>query len=81
MLIYFMDVFFALFNQIDSSICSNINHEAFGHVFSTFTKLLFDKKLPLNLKVRDRVHVWTQSVLWVTLNLCTISTLLFDSPI
>uniref|UniRef100_A0A8D3CWJ1 DNA-dependent protein kinase catalytic subunit n=1 Tax=Scophthalmus maximus TaxID=52904 RepID=A0A8D3CWJ1_SCOMX len=36
--------------QIDSSVCSNINHEAFRLVFSTFTVLLVDMNLPLNLK-------------------------------
>uniref|UniRef100_A0A8C5FRE6 DNA-dependent protein kinase catalytic subunit n=1 Tax=Gadus morhua TaxID=8049 RepID=A0A8C5FRE6_GADMO len=36
--------------QIDSSVCTNINHEAFKVVFSTFTTLLVDKTLPLNLK-------------------------------
>ncbi|KAK2886235.1 hypothetical protein Q8A73_020181 [Channa argus] len=36
--------------QIDSSVCSNINHEAFRPVFSTFTQLLVDTNLPLNLK-------------------------------
>ncbi|TKS87933.1 DNA-dependent protein kinase catalytic subunit [Collichthys lucidus] len=36
--------------QIDSSVCSDINHEAFRVVFSTFTMLLVDMKLPLNLK-------------------------------
>ncbi|KAG7524628.1 DNA-dependent protein kinase catalytic subunit [Solea senegalensis] len=36
--------------QIDSSVCSNVNHEAFRQVFSTFTVLLMDMNLPLNLK-------------------------------
>ncbi|XP_026183019.1 DNA-dependent protein kinase catalytic subunit isoform X2 [Mastacembelus armatus] len=36
--------------QIDSSICSSVNHEVFRLVFSTFTLLLGDKNLPLNLK-------------------------------
>ncbi|XP_062235399.1 DNA-dependent protein kinase catalytic subunit [Platichthys flesus] len=36
--------------QIDSSVCSNINHEAFRPVFSTFTVLLVDMNLQLNLK-------------------------------
>ncbi|CAG5895668.1 unnamed protein product [Menidia menidia] len=36
--------------QIDSSVCSDINHEAFRPVFSTFTRLLVDMNLPLNLK-------------------------------
>ncbi|XP_024136141.1 DNA-dependent protein kinase catalytic subunit isoform X1 [Oryzias melastigma] len=36
--------------QIDSSVCSDINHEAFTLVFSTFTALLVDMNLPLNLK-------------------------------
>ncbi|XP_061121318.1 DNA-dependent protein kinase catalytic subunit isoform X2 [Syngnathus typhle] len=36
--------------QIDSSVCSNVNHEGFKPVFSTFTKLLVDTSLPLNLK-------------------------------
>ncbi|XP_070783882.1 DNA-dependent protein kinase catalytic subunit [Enoplosus armatus] len=36
--------------QIDSSVCSNVNHEAFRPVFYTFTMLLVDMNLPLNLK-------------------------------
>ncbi|XP_061568965.1 DNA-dependent protein kinase catalytic subunit [Cololabis saira] len=36
--------------QIDSSVCSDMNHEAFRPVFSTFTLLLLDMNLPLNLK-------------------------------
>uniref|UniRef100_UPI0037E8F3E7 DNA-dependent protein kinase catalytic subunit n=1 Tax=Semicossyphus pulcher TaxID=241346 RepID=UPI0037E8F3E7 len=36
--------------QIDSSVCSDINHEAFRAVFSTFTLLLDDMTLLLNLK-------------------------------
>ncbi|XP_044032842.1 DNA-dependent protein kinase catalytic subunit isoform X2 [Siniperca chuatsi] len=36
--------------QIDSSVCSNVKHEAFRPVFSTFTMLLVDMNLPLNLK-------------------------------
>nr|XP_046226723.1 DNA-dependent protein kinase catalytic subunit isoform X2 [Scatophagus argus] len=36
--------------QIDSSVCSDISHEAFRPVFSTFTLLLVDMNLPLNLK-------------------------------
>ncbi|XP_041817022.1 DNA-dependent protein kinase catalytic subunit isoform X1 [Chelmon rostratus] len=36
--------------QIDSSVCSDTNHEAFRPVFSTFTMLLVDMNLPLNLK-------------------------------
>ncbi|KAM9839260.1 DNA-dependent protein kinase catalytic subunit [Aulostomus maculatus] len=36
--------------QIDSSVCSNINHEGFKPVFATFTLLLVDTTLPLNLK-------------------------------
>ncbi|XP_061661173.1 DNA-dependent protein kinase catalytic subunit isoform X2 [Syngnathoides biaculeatus] len=36
--------------QLDSSVCSNVNHEGFKQVFSTFTMLLVDKNLPLNLK-------------------------------
>uniref|UniRef100_A0A3Q2XVH6 DNA-dependent protein kinase catalytic subunit n=1 Tax=Hippocampus comes TaxID=109280 RepID=A0A3Q2XVH6_HIPCM len=36
--------------QIDSSVCSNVNHEGFKPVFSTFTMLLVDTSLPLNLK-------------------------------
>ncbi|CAL8293471.1 unnamed protein product [Lota lota] len=36
--------------QVDSSVCTNINHEAFKVVFSTFTTLLVDMTLPLNLK-------------------------------
>lgn len=44
------------FHKIDSSVCSNINHEAFRLVFSTFTVLLVDMNLPLNLKVMERVQ-------------------------
>lgn len=44
---------FSLSHQIDSSVCSDINHEAFRVVFSTFTMLLVDMNLPLNLKVLD----------------------------
>nr|XP_054607336.1 DNA-dependent protein kinase catalytic subunit isoform X2 [Nothobranchius furzeri] len=36
--------------QIDSSVCSDQTHEAFRPVFSTFTALLLDVSLPLNLK-------------------------------
>nr|CBN81784.1 DNA-dependent protein kinase catalytic subunit [Dicentrarchus labrax] len=36
--------------QIDSTVCSDISHEAFRPVFSTFTMLLVDMNLPLNLK-------------------------------
>ncbi|KAM4719019.1 DNA-dependent protein kinase catalytic subunit isoform 2-T2 [Anableps anableps] len=36
--------------QIDSSVCSDVDHKAFQQVFSTFTLLLVDMKLPLNLK-------------------------------
>ncbi|XP_034023252.1 DNA-dependent protein kinase catalytic subunit-like [Thalassophryne amazonica] len=36
--------------QIDSSVCSSVSHEAFRPVFSTFTTLLVDLNLPLNLK-------------------------------
>ncbi|XP_070708776.1 DNA-dependent protein kinase catalytic subunit [Pempheris klunzingeri] len=36
--------------QIDSAVCSDINHEAFRPVFATFTMLLVDMNLPLNLK-------------------------------
>ncbi|XP_028288750.1 DNA-dependent protein kinase catalytic subunit isoform X2 [Parambassis ranga] len=36
--------------QIDSSVCSDVKHEAFRPVFSTFTLLLVDMNLPLNLK-------------------------------
>uniref|UniRef100_A0A3Q2ZLZ6 DNA-dependent protein kinase catalytic subunit n=1 Tax=Kryptolebias marmoratus TaxID=37003 RepID=A0A3Q2ZLZ6_KRYMA len=36
--------------QIDSSVCSDVKHEAFRSVFSTFTSLLVDMNLPLNLK-------------------------------
>ncbi|KAJ3611495.1 hypothetical protein NHX12_021510 [Muraenolepis orangiensis] len=35
---------------IDSSVCTNVDHEAFKVVFSTFTTLLVDVSLPLNLK-------------------------------
>lgn len=49
-----VNVFHCVFShshQIDSSVCSDINHEAFRPVFSTFTVLLVDMSLPLNLKV------------------------------
>ncbi|CAN9506484.1 unnamed protein product [Ophioblennius macclurei] len=36
--------------QIDSSVCSDISHDAFRPVFSTFTMLLVDMTLPLNFK-------------------------------
>nr|XP_057916892.1 DNA-dependent protein kinase catalytic subunit isoform X2 [Doryrhamphus excisus] len=36
--------------QLDSSVCSDVNHEGFKPVFSTFTLLLVDMSLPLNLK-------------------------------
>lgn len=36
--------------QIDSSVCSINSHDAFKPVFTTFTALLVDMKLPLNLK-------------------------------
>ncbi|GAA6219422.1 DNA-dependent protein kinase catalytic subunit [Lates japonicus] len=36
--------------QIDSSVCTDVNHEAFRPVFSTFTMLLVDMNLSLNLK-------------------------------
>ena len=40
--------------QIDSSVCTNVTHEAFQVVFSTFTTLLVDMTLPLNLKVANK---------------------------
>nr|XP_055063378.1 DNA-dependent protein kinase catalytic subunit [Misgurnus anguillicaudatus] len=36
--------------QIDSSVCSNTDHPAFNTVFTTFTALITDVALPLNLK-------------------------------
>uniref|UniRef100_A0A8C3EIM9 DNA-dependent protein kinase catalytic subunit n=1 Tax=Corvus moneduloides TaxID=1196302 RepID=A0A8C3EIM9_CORMO len=36
--------------QIDSSVSFNTNHEAFTAVFNTYTSLLIDQKLGLNLK-------------------------------
>ncbi|XP_030635503.1 DNA-dependent protein kinase catalytic subunit [Chanos chanos] len=36
--------------QIDSSVCSNTTHPAFRGVFNTFTTLITDTALPLNLK-------------------------------
>ncbi|MED6252924.1 hypothetical protein ATANTOWER_019404 [Ataeniobius toweri] len=36
--------------QIDSSVCSDVNHKAYQQVFSTFTLLLVDMNMPLNLK-------------------------------
>uniref|UniRef100_A0A9J8AJD6 DNA-dependent protein kinase catalytic subunit n=1 Tax=Cyprinus carpio carpio TaxID=630221 RepID=A0A9J8AJD6_CYPCA len=36
--------------QIDSSVCSNTDHKAFNAVFTTFTALLTDMSMPLNLK-------------------------------
>ncbi|XP_061073095.1 DNA-dependent protein kinase catalytic subunit [Conger conger] len=38
--------------QIDSTICSNPSHEAFNVVFSTYTSLVTDTVLPLNLKTQ-----------------------------
>lgn len=38
-------------DQIDSSVCSDVDHKAFQQVFSTFCLLLVDMNLPLNLKV------------------------------
>lgn len=39
------------FLQINSSVCSNTDHPAFNAVFTTFTALLTDISMPLNLKV------------------------------
>uniref|UniRef100_A0A3P8W2M6 DNA-dependent protein kinase catalytic subunit n=1 Tax=Cynoglossus semilaevis TaxID=244447 RepID=A0A3P8W2M6_CYNSE len=39
-----------LLQQIDSSVCSDVNHDAFRPVFTTFTVLLMDTNLPLNFK-------------------------------
>ncbi|KAJ8010680.1 hypothetical protein DPEC_G00077640 [Dallia pectoralis] len=36
--------------QIDSSVCSNASHQGFELVFTTFTTLIVDMALPLNLK-------------------------------
>ncbi|XP_056629192.1 DNA-dependent protein kinase catalytic subunit isoform X2 [Triplophysa dalaica] len=36
--------------QIDSSVCSNTDHPSFNTVFTTFTSLITDEALPLNLK-------------------------------
>ncbi|XP_051572291.1 DNA-dependent protein kinase catalytic subunit-like isoform X3 [Myxocyprinus asiaticus] len=36
--------------QIDSSVCSNTEHQAFNAVFTTFTALITDTSMPLNLK-------------------------------
>lgn len=36
--------------QINSSVCSNTDHPAFNAVFTTFTALLTDISMPLNLK-------------------------------
>ncbi|KAL2085629.1 hypothetical protein ACEWY4_018949 [Coilia grayii] len=36
--------------QIDSSVCSNTSHQAFQPVFTTFTTLIVDMSLPLDLK-------------------------------
>uniref|UniRef100_A0A671MAS8 DNA-dependent protein kinase catalytic subunit n=1 Tax=Sinocyclocheilus anshuiensis TaxID=1608454 RepID=A0A671MAS8_9TELE len=36
--------------QIDSAVCSNTDHKAFNAVFTTFTALLTDISMPLNLK-------------------------------
>ncbi|XP_030070017.1 DNA-dependent protein kinase catalytic subunit [Microcaecilia unicolor] len=36
--------------QIDSSVSSNAHHEAFSAVFNTYTSILTDQKLGLNLK-------------------------------
>lgn len=37
--------------QIDSSVSFNTSHEAFTAVFNTYTSLLIDQNLGLNLKV------------------------------
>ncbi|KAM9308363.1 DNA-dependent protein kinase catalytic subunit [Gastrophryne carolinensis] len=36
--------------QIDSSVAFDSNHQAFNHVFKTYTNILMDQKLGLNLK-------------------------------
>ncbi|XP_031440254.1 DNA-dependent protein kinase catalytic subunit [Clupea harengus] len=36
--------------QIDSSVCSNANHQAFQPIFTTYTTLIVDMSLPLDLK-------------------------------
>lgn len=43
-----------LSHQIDSAVSSDVSHEAFRPVFSTFTMLLVDMNLPLNLKVMQK---------------------------
>lgn len=42
---------FVVHLQIDSSVCSNTEHQAFQSVFTTFTTLIVDMSLPLDLKV------------------------------
>lgn len=59
-----MDPFLSPCDQIDSSVCSDTNHEAFRPVFSTFTMLLVDMDLPLNLKVMETVYTLTASALY-----------------
>ncbi|XP_028826126.1 DNA-dependent protein kinase catalytic subunit isoform X2 [Denticeps clupeoides] len=43
--------------QIDSSVCSNTSHQAFQAVFTTFTTLIIDMSLPLDLKSQTLVLV------------------------
>ncbi|KAJ8280685.1 hypothetical protein GJAV_G00057750 [Gymnothorax javanicus] len=38
--------------QIDSTICSNPSHKAFNVIFTTYTSLITDAVLPLNLKTQ-----------------------------
>lgn len=48
------DFFFLFFfhcSQIDSSVSTNTSHPVFTAVFATFTTLITDTALPLNLKV------------------------------
>ncbi|XP_041793970.1 DNA-dependent protein kinase catalytic subunit-like isoform X2 [Chelmon rostratus] len=47
--------------QIDSSVCSDINHEAFRPVFSTFTMLLVDMNLPLTSRYGEDIRQITSN--------------------
>lgn len=48
---FFFGHFFFCCPQIDSSVSTNTSHSAFTGVFTTFTTLITDTALPLNLKV------------------------------
>lgn len=50
--------------QIDSAVCFSTSHEAFEEVFATYTTLLTDVVLPLNLKVNLSLLTIFQSRYW-----------------